>query len=115
MISKLSVWAPSRPEAIARLQRALGEYVVKGITTNVRYLSAILEHPDFVRGDYDTGFLPRAHEVLLGKEDPQLTEVSVMAAAVYAHQQAEKQSQAIASTAGTTAAASRWRWSGRRR
>jgi acetyl-CoA carboxylase biotin carboxylase subunit len=115
MISKLSVWAPSRPEAIARLKRALGEYVVKGITTNVRYLSAILEHPDFVRGDYDTGFLPRAHETLLGKEDPQLTEVSVMAAAVYAHQQAEKQAQRIAAAAAGTAAPSRWRWSGRGR
>src|SRR5688572_9171103 len=45
MISKLSVWAPTRPEAIARAQRALGEYVVKGITTNIRYLKAILAHP----------------------------------------------------------------------
>ena len=80
----------------------------------MRYLSAILEHPDFVRGDYDTGFLPRAHEALLGKEDPQLTEVSVMAAAVYAHQQAEKQAHRIASSAGNSAAPSRWRWGGRR-
>jgi acetyl-CoA carboxylase biotin carboxylase subunit len=36
MISKLSVWAPTRAEAIARAQRALSEYVVKGITTNTR-------------------------------------------------------------------------------
>ncbi len=59
MISKLSVWAPTRLEAIARMRRALSEYVVKGITTNIRYLRAILAHPEFVDGDYDTGFLPR--------------------------------------------------------
>ena len=55
MISKVSVWAPSRPEAIARMRRALAEYVVKGITTNIRYLHAILAHPDFIGGNYDTG------------------------------------------------------------
>jgi acetyl-CoA carboxylase biotin carboxylase subunit len=115
MISKLSVWAPSRPEAIARLKRALSEYVVKGITTNVRYLHSILEHPDFVRGDYDTGFLPRAHETLLGKDDNAITEVAVLAAAVYAHQQAEKQAHRIASaSSGGAAAPSRWRWGKRR-
>jgi acetyl-CoA carboxylase biotin carboxylase subunit len=111
MISKLSVWAPTRLEAIARLKRALSEYVVKGITTNLRYLTAILEHPEFVGGNYDTGFLPRAHETLLGKEDEKLTEVAVIAAAVYAHQQAEKQLHRITSSAGAGAAApSKWRW-----
>ena len=62
MISKLSVWAPTRQEAIERAKRALDEYVVKGITTNVRYLHALLSHPEFTGGDYDTGFLTRQHE-----------------------------------------------------
>ncbi len=116
MISKLSVWAPSRAEAIARLDRALSEYVVKGITTNLRYLRAILRAPDFVKGDYDTGFLPRAHEQLLGGDDPKLTEVAVMAAAVYAQQQAEKAAAKIATAAssGSGGSGSRWR-QGRRR
>jgi acetyl-CoA carboxylase biotin carboxylase subunit len=114
MISKLSVWAPSRPEAIARLLRALSEYVVKGITTNIGYLSAILRHPDFAKGDYDTGFLPRAHQALLGSPDPHLTEVSVIAAALYTHQQAEAQAHRIASSAGNGTNVSRWRTAGRR-
>src|SRR5215470_19256417 len=59
LISKLSVWAPTREEAILRLRRALREYVVKGITTNVHFLQAVLEHPQFVAGDYDTGLLTR--------------------------------------------------------
>ncbi len=114
MISKLSVWAPSREQAIARLDRALSEYVVKGITTNLRYLRAILRHPDFVKGDYDTGFLPRAHEALLGGDDPKLTEVAVMAAAVYAQQQAEKAQARVAASAASGPAGSMWRH-GRRR
>ena len=48
MISKLSVWAPTRAEAIARMRRALAEYVVKGITTNLRYLRGIMEHEEFM-------------------------------------------------------------------
>lgn len=95
MISKLSVWAPTRAEAIARMRRALSEYVIKGITTNVRYLRAVLEHPEFVAGDYDTGFLPRAHGELLGQENPKLTQVAALAAAVWAHQQAEKKAKSL--------------------
>ena len=107
MISKLSVWAPTRPEAIARMKRALAEYVVKGITTNLRYLQAILEHPDFVKGDYDTGFLARGHQQLLGSEDPKLTDAALMAAAVYAHQRSQRQAKTLpASTGG--ARGSRW-------
>ncbi len=101
MISKLSVWAPSRPEAIARMKRALSEYVVKGITTNVRYLRAVFEHPEFVGGDYDTGFLQRAHAALLGKDDPALTEVAVLAAAVHAHQREVARAKTLPTRPGT--------------
>ena len=99
MISKLSVWAPTRAESIARMRRALGEYVVKGITTNIRYLLAILEHPEFVRGDYDTGFLPRNHAALLGRSDPQLREVALLAAVVDAYQRDQRRQRTLASAA----------------
>ena len=99
MISKLSVWAPTRAESIARMRRALGEYVVKGITTNIRYLLAILEHPEFVRGDYDTGFLPRNHAALLGRSDPQLREVALLAAVVDAFQRDQRRQRTLASAA----------------
>ncbi|ATB36054.1 biotin carboxylase of acetyl-CoA carboxylase [Cystobacter fuscus] len=96
MISKLSVWAPTRAEAIERAKRALDEYVVKGITANVRYLHAILSHPEFTGGDYDTGFLPRQHEALLGKtEDPQLTEAALLASVVYAYQRDQKRAKSL--------------------
>ncbi|HEY1907496.1 MAG TPA: acetyl-CoA carboxylase biotin carboxylase subunit [Myxococcaceae bacterium] len=109
MISKLSVWAPSRPEAIARARRALSEYVVKGITTNIRYLRAILAHPEFVGGNYDTGFLPRNHAALLGRQDPALEEAALIAAVVDAYQRDARRRRSLTSVSGQSAGPSPWR------
>jgi acetyl-CoA carboxylase biotin carboxylase subunit len=109
MISKLSVWAPSRPEAIARMRRALREYVVKGITTNIRYLRAILAHPDFMGGNYDTGFLPRAHSALLGRHDHALGEVALLAAVVDAYQRDLRRKRTLTPAPGQASGPSSWR------
>ncbi|QDE66541.1 acetyl-CoA carboxylase biotin carboxylase subunit [Myxococcus xanthus] len=100
MISKLSVWAPTRREAIARTQRALSEYVVKGITTNIRYLKAILAHPEFIEGDYDTSFLTRQHDALLGAEDPKLSEMALLASVVHTYQKDQKRAKTLPSASG---------------
>jgi acetyl-CoA carboxylase biotin carboxylase subunit len=112
MISKLSAWAPTRPEAIQRLHRALGEYVVKGITTNIQFLQAVLEHPQFVSGDYDTGFLTRENAKLTERRNPDLEQVAVIAAAVYAQQRGLERSRSLADRK-TDQRASAWRWGGR--
>jgi len=57
MLAKLIVAAPDRPAAIARLRRALEEYVVLGVTTNLPLLRAIAMHPDFAAGATSTDFL----------------------------------------------------------
>ncbi len=59
LIAKLAVWHESRPLAIARALRALGEYYVGGIKTNLALHRAVLAHPEFAAGRYDTGFLER--------------------------------------------------------
>ncbi len=66
LISKLSVWAPNRERAVQRMRRALSEYVVTGIRTNLAFHDKLFAHPDFVAGNYDTGFLERNKDVLLG-------------------------------------------------
>jgi acetyl-CoA carboxylase biotin carboxylase subunit len=66
LISKLSVWAPTRERAVARMRRALSEYVVTGIRTNLAFHEKLFTHPDFVAGKYDTGFLERNKDALLG-------------------------------------------------
>lgn len=57
MIAKLIVWAPTRNEAIAKMKRALSEFAVEGIQTTIPFHQKLLEHPTFVRGDFDIKFL----------------------------------------------------------
>jgi acetyl-CoA carboxylase biotin carboxylase subunit len=66
LVSKLSVWAPDRARAIAKMRRALAEYVVTGIRTNLAFHEKLFVHPEFVAGDYDTGFIARHRDVLMG-------------------------------------------------
>ncbi|MEE2704429.1 MAG: acetyl-CoA carboxylase biotin carboxylase subunit [Myxococcota bacterium] len=60
LVAKLSCWGRNRAEAIARARRALGEFVIEGIPTSIPFHIAALEHPAFVAGDYDTGFVEQA-------------------------------------------------------
>ena len=59
LLSKLVAYAGSRPEAIARMERALEEYFIGGIANNLPLFRRILRHPEFVAGEIDTGFLER--------------------------------------------------------
>jgi len=59
MLSKLIAFAPTRDLAIARLLRALGEYVIGGIRTNLDLFRRILNDPDFRAARIDTGYLDR--------------------------------------------------------
>ncbi|HEX7667827.1 MAG TPA: acetyl-CoA carboxylase biotin carboxylase subunit [Polyangiaceae bacterium] len=82
LISKLSVWAPTRERAIERMRRALSEYVVTGIRTNLSFHEKLFNHPDFVAGNYDTGFLERHKDALLGYSDVPLESHDAIAVAV---------------------------------
>jgi acetyl-CoA carboxylase biotin carboxylase subunit len=106
MISKLSAWAPSREQAIERLRRALAEYVVTGIATNVRYLRRVLGHPDFRSGNYDTNFLSARAKDLLSPPDPAGAVVASVAAALQAEDAAAAK---IASGSAQPSADSGWR------
>ena len=57
MLAKLCVWAPSRAAAVARMRRALGEYVLLGVRTNLPLLRHVLAEPAFLAGDTTTAFL----------------------------------------------------------
>jgi acetyl-CoA carboxylase biotin carboxylase subunit len=58
MISKLVAWGTDRPQAIARMRRALGEIVISGeLRTNVEFHRWIIDHPRFLAGDFDTNFI----------------------------------------------------------
>ncbi|MUG64901.1 acetyl-CoA carboxylase biotin carboxylase subunit [Paenibacillus campinasensis] len=57
MIAKLIVWAPTREEAIAKMRRALMEFEIEGIHTTIPFHQKLLEHPTFLKGDFDIKFL----------------------------------------------------------
>jgi len=81
MISKLVVWGEDRDRAVARMRRALDEYQVRGIETNLAFHRRCLRHPAFVAGDYDTGFIGRhAAELHPRADDAEL--VAAICAAV---------------------------------
>jgi len=70
MIAKLIVWDRGRGAALRRMQRALGEYQVVGVTTNIDLLSAIVAHPAFAQahtelGGLDTGLIERHRAELI--------------------------------------------------
>ncbi len=65
LISKLCVWAPTRAQAVERMRRALSEYVVTGIRTNLSFHLALMNEPEFAAGRYDTGFIGRHEGTLL--------------------------------------------------
>ena len=65
MIAKLIVHAGTRAEAIARMQAALGEYEVAGVTTNIDFLARLMSAPSFVTGDLDTALIERERAHLL--------------------------------------------------
>ena len=75
MIAKLIVHGRDRNEAIGKMRAALDGFVIRGISSNIPFQAALLAHPDFVSGNFNTGFIAehysggfRAEEVL--HEDP---------------------------------------------
>src|SRR5262252_6640261 len=73
MISKLVAWAEDRPRAIARMRRALCEYVVAGIRTTVPFFTWLLAQPEFVEARFHTTYLD---ELLVARDGRPFTEAS---------------------------------------
>jgi acetyl-CoA carboxylase, biotin carboxylase subunit len=67
MIAKLIVHAPTREMAIARMLRALDEFVIMGIKTTIPLHKRILQHALFVKGQYTTKFLEQHPELMVEK------------------------------------------------
>ncbi len=57
MLSKVITWGKDRDEAITRMRRALYEYVIAGVITNIPFQRAVMENPRFVKGEIGTGFI----------------------------------------------------------
>ena len=72
MIAKLCTWAPTRSEAIAHMRKALDGFEVEGIGHNLPFLSAVMDHPRFIKGDITTAFIEEEYpEGFIGIELPE--------------------------------------------
>jgi acetyl-CoA carboxylase biotin carboxylase subunit len=68
LLAKLIVHAPTRREAIRKMRTALEQFVVDGVRNNVEFLFLIMHDPEFVRGQIDTGFIPRFQLTIGGEK-----------------------------------------------
>src|SRR5579885_941788 len=115
LLSKLIAWGNSREETIARLRRALDEYSITGIRTNVSLFRRILTEPEFLRGEIHTKWLdellarPRPPAV---PPRPGTEEAALIAAALWHSSNSEGSSPGGGES---QSAPSRWRLEGRRR
>jgi acetyl-CoA carboxylase biotin carboxylase subunit len=108
LISKLVAWGVDRGDALARMRRALDEYVVRGIQTNLPFHRRCLRHSAFQTGEYDTGFIDRERAVLCVDADgPGDAADAVVAAA--AIDSAARSGLVTGAPAATGGRASGWR------
>ncbi|TCQ25048.1 pyruvate carboxylase [Rhizobium sp. PP-CC-3G-465] len=63
LLVKVTVWAPGAPEAITRMERALREFRIRGVATNLTFLEAIITHPKFRDNSYTTRFIDTTPEL----------------------------------------------------
>ena len=57
VLAKLVAWGPTREASLARMEVALSQFLALGVVTNIPLLRAVMQHSQFQRGEYDTGFL----------------------------------------------------------
>jgi acetyl-CoA carboxylase biotin carboxylase subunit len=109
LIAKVITWGEDRNAAIARMSRALGEYVIEGIETTIPFHVWVMRDSQFISGDFDTSYIDkhyvgnarRAH-----REVP--TDVAVIAASICALESSSPR------PSGRTARGSRWKDTARR-
>jgi pyruvate carboxylase len=63
LLVKVTAWSPTAEETIARMHRALWEFRIRGVVTNLRFLDQLITHPRFARGDYTTRFIEATPEL----------------------------------------------------
>jgi acetyl-CoA carboxylase biotin carboxylase subunit len=109
LIAKLLVWAPTRVLAIARMKRALAEYVIHGIKTSIPFHTLVMHNPRFIEGDYDTTFIDK----VLGKVQykKQHHEIAAIAAVI---QQVSAENQVSRRAGGRGTRTNAWKMAGRR-
>ena len=113
MLAKLIAWAPTRDLSLRRMEVALSQFLALGVVTNIPLLRAVVAHPQFQRGEYDTGFL-EWNPAVTSPATPDESRMLAQALAAWASR------QPVASTSSTVSgdahtSVSPWQSAGQRR
>ena len=111
LISKLVVSGETRGEAILRMRRALDEYKIIGIRTNIPFHQRMMDATSFMAGRYDTRYVEDRFSLDLANETREdLSEVAAILATLVAHQRTQRAAHIIQRNERDT---SNWKWVGR--
>jgi len=83
LFAKLTVWGANREEALHRLRRALTEFAITGINTNISMLRQMVSDPDFIAGTYDSEFSHRRLEPAARPDGESLRDLAAVAALAF--------------------------------
>jgi acetyl-CoA carboxylase biotin carboxylase subunit len=112
LISKVICWGETRAEALLRMRRALEEYRIMGIKTNIPFHQRILDSHRFMAGQFDTTFVEEKFSM---REDlpPEQARLAAIIATLVAHQHSLKAGQLLRLD-GEASGSNRWKWGPRR-
>ena len=96
MIAKLIVHGRDRDDAIAKMRAALNSFVIRGISSNIPFQAALLAHPKFVTGDFNTGFIAEHYAQGFKAEDvPHDDPLFLVALAAFVRRKARERAAGI--------------------
>jgi acetyl-CoA carboxylase, biotin carboxylase subunit len=108
MISKLIVWGETRAEAILRMRRALEEYKIIGVRSNIPFHQTLMDSHRFMGGQYDTRFVEERFSMEAAEESKVYQpEIAAIIASLVAHEQTQRAAHIIQRGERDT---SNWKW-----
>ncbi|MBL8146470.1 MAG: acetyl-CoA carboxylase biotin carboxylase subunit [Anaerolineae bacterium] len=109
MIAKLITWGDDRAEAMLRMRRALGEFIIMGVRHNIPFHINLLNSFSFIAGRIDTKFVEErfAMDVYESSPPAEELEAAAIAATLFAHRRAQLASQVVTRNERDT---SNWKW-----
>jgi acetyl-CoA carboxylase, biotin carboxylase subunit len=111
MIAKLIVWGETRAQAILRMRRALEEYRIVGVRTNIPFHQTMMDSHRFMGGQYDTRFVEERFSMDdAGEGKSAHAETAAILATLVAHQETERSATIVNRNERD---ASNWKWVGR--
>jgi acetyl-CoA carboxylase biotin carboxylase subunit len=111
MIAKLIVWGETRGQAILRMRRALEEYRIVGVRTNIPFHQTMMDSHRFMAGQYDTRFVEERFSMEAMQEGKMsYDEIAALFATLVAHDETQRAAQIVRPAKRDT---SNWKWVGR--